>query len=126
MERIRSDRILTENGVRAGYVYIENGRIAAVTAQELSFDREWDRTGLIVSPGFVELHTHGGAGHDFMGSAADIVAGCNFHLEHGATTVCPSLSAAPFFVLALADCTGEAADCGASGEMLTFEASEEP
>ena len=32
MERIRSDRILTESGVQAGYVYIENGRIAAVTA----------------------------------------------------------------------------------------------
>ena len=96
MERIRSDRILTESGVQAGYVYIENGRIAAVTAQELPFEREWDRTGLIVSPGFVELHTHGGAGHDFLGSAADIVAGCNFHLTHGATTVCPSLSAAQF------------------------------
>lgn len=96
MERIRSDRILMENGVQAGYVYFENGRIAAVTAQELPFDREWDRTGMIVSPGFVELHTHGGAGHDFLSSAADIVAGCNFHLEHGATTVCPSLSAAPF------------------------------
>lgn len=96
MERIRSDRILTESGVQAGYVYIENGRIAAVTAQELPFDREWDRTGRIVSPGFVELHTHGGAGHDFLGSAADIVAACNFHLTHGATTVCPSLSAAPF------------------------------
>lgn len=96
MERIRSDRILTQNGVQAGYVYFENGRIAAVTAQELPFEREWDRTGMIVSPGFVELHTHGGAGHDFLGSAADIVAGCNFHLTHGATTVCPSLSAAPF------------------------------
>ena len=96
MERIRSDRILTENGVQAGYVYFENGRTAAVTAQELPFEREWDRTGMIVSPGFVELHTHGGAGHDFLGSAADIVAGCNFHLMHGATTVCPSLSAAPF------------------------------
>lgn len=96
MERIRSDRILTQNGVQAGYVYFENGRTAAVTAQELPFEREWDRTGMIVSPGFVELHTHGGAGHDFLGSAADIVAGCNFHLMHGATTVCPSLSAAPF------------------------------
>lgn len=96
MERIRSDRILTQNGVQAGYVYFENGRTAAVTAQELPFEREWDRTGMIVSPGFVELHTHGGAGHDFLGSAADIVAGCNFHLTHGATTVCPSLSAAPF------------------------------
>lgn len=96
MERIRSDRILTQNGVQEGYVYFENGRIAAVTAQELPFEREWDRTGMIVSPGFVELHTHGGAGHDFLGSAADIVAGCNFHLMHGATTVCPSLSAAPF------------------------------
>ena len=36
MERIRSDRILTQNGVQAGYVYFENGRTAAVTAQEKS------------------------------------------------------------------------------------------
>lgn len=99
MERIKSDRILAGGQPVSGYVYFENGKIAAVTAAELPFEKEYDRTGFYVSPGFIDIHTHGGAGHEFFGSAEDIVAGCNFHLSHGTTSICPTISAAPFGVM---------------------------
>lgn len=96
MKRIKSDRILTPEGPLSGYVYIEGERIAAVTADALPFDEEYDATGLYVAPGFIDIHTHGGGGFPFEGTVADIVAGCQFHLAHGTTAICPTVSAAPF------------------------------
>ena len=35
--------------------------------------------------GFINMHTQGGAGHEFFGSAEDIVQVANFHLSYGIT-----------------------------------------
>lgn len=99
MIRLKSDKIITEDGLFCGYVYIDGKLIAAVTKEELPFDEEYDFTGDYVSPGFIDIHTHGGAGHEFFGSAKDIVEACNFHLSHGTTSICPTISAAPFEVM---------------------------
>lgn len=99
MIRLKSDRIITEDGLFCGYVYFDGELITAVTKDELPFDEEYDFTGDYVSPGFIDIHTHGGAGHEFFGSAKDIVMGCNFHLAHGTTSICPTISAAPFEVM---------------------------
>ena len=99
MKRIKSDKIVTKNGLFDGYVYFEDGKIAAVTADTLPFEEEYDMTGKYVAPGFIDLHTHGGAGHEFFNTAADMVAACNFHLSHGTTSICPTISAAPFAVM---------------------------
>ena len=42
---------------RADVVVDEDGRIAAV-GEDLSADRTIDASGCVVSPGFVDLHTH--------------------------------------------------------------------
>ena len=94
--RIKSDRIIAGRDVISGYVYIADTVITAVSDWELPFDREVDLTGYNVSPGFIDLHTHGGQGHDFIDGEAAVVHGCNFHLEHGTTAICPTISAAPF------------------------------
>lgn len=94
--RIKSDRILSENGLLSGYVYIDGSTISAVTDQELPYDRENDLTGFYVSPGFIDLHTHGGAGFDFIDGEDAVVQGSNFHLTHGTTTILPTISAAAF------------------------------
>lgn len=97
--RIKSDKIIVGESLFEGYVYFEDGQITAVTDRELPFDQEYDKTGLYVAPGFIDMHTHGGRGHEFFGSAEDVVGGCNFHLEHGTTSICPTVSAAPFQVM---------------------------
>lgn len=97
--RIKSSRIIVGEQLLSGYVYLEGGRIKAVTPQELPYDVQLDRGEDYVAPGFIDIHTHGGAGHEFFGSAEDIVEGCNFHLLHGTTSICPTISAAPFALM---------------------------
>ena len=54
---IRGGTVVDETGSRAADVRIEDGRIAAV-GDGLDGDTVLDATGCIVSPGFVDLHTH--------------------------------------------------------------------
>ena len=96
MKRIRSDKIILEENLFDGYVYFDNGNITDVTAKEIPFSEEYDMTGYYVSAGFIDIHTHGGGGNKFEGSADEIVDGCNFHLMHGTTSICPTISAASF------------------------------
>ena len=96
MKKIKSNRIIFDDGLFEGYVYFENEKIFDVTKKDLPVTAEYDATGYYVSPGFIDMHTHGGGGNPFEGSVDDIVAGCNFHLRHGTTTICPTISAAVF------------------------------
>lgn len=115
MIRIKSDKIIIGEALFDGYVYFENGKIYAVTADDLPYDEEYDKTGYYVAPGFIDMHTHGGAGHEFFGSAEDIVEGCNFHLQHGTTSICPTISAAPFAVMQKS--VGQAKEALAGGKL---------
>jgi N-acetylglucosamine-6-phosphate deacetylase len=55
-----------------------------------------DAGGLYVSPGFVDLHVHGGGGGDFMDSTdEDVEAAFRYHFSHGTTSFCPSTATAP-------------------------------
>lgn len=50
-----------------------------------------DAGGLYVAPGFIELHTHGAGGADFMdGSPESILQAARAHMEHGATSLVPT------------------------------------
>ncbi len=94
MERIRSDLIVLRDRVFDGYIYFENGKITEVSEKEYPVLREYDLMGYYVSAGFIDIHTHGGGGNAFEGSVDEIVDGCNFHLKHGTTSICPTVSAA--------------------------------
>lgn len=100
MKRIKSDKIILEDRILDGYVYFEDGIITDVTTEERPADEVFDMTGYYVSPGFIDIHTHGGGGYRFEGSTEEIVHGCNFHLKHGTTSICPTVSAAPFASMA--------------------------
>lgn len=95
--KIKSNRIVTEQGLFDGYLYIENDKIKDVTLNNIKADVELDCTGLYVSPGFIDIHTHGAGGFPFLKSSVEeILAGCDFHLQHGTTTILPTVSASPF------------------------------
>lgn len=100
MNRIKSNLILLPEGVFDGYLYFEDDRIVEVSATDYPVSEEYDMTGLYVSAGFIDIHTHGGGGFPFEGSVDDIVNACNFHLSHGTTSICPTISADAFAVMA--------------------------
>ena len=59
-------------------------------------DEVIDVGGLYLSPGFIDVHIHGGDGGYFMsGEYEQIDATCKMHMRHGTTSMMPSISAAP-------------------------------
>lgn len=92
--RLVNARIITPTGILVGDVVIEGRTIAAVspepeTAQPV--DRVIDIAGRFLAPGFIDIHTHGGGGADFMDGDMDgIYAACRKHLEHGVTSIVPT------------------------------------
>jgi N-acetylglucosamine-6-phosphate deacetylase len=100
MKRIRSDKIILGDRLFSGYVYFENGRITEVSEEKHPVSEEFDLRGYYVSAGFIDIHTHGGGGNPFEGTVDQIVEGCRFHLCHGTTSICPTVSAAPFASMA--------------------------
>ena len=101
MKRIKSDRIILSDRMISGYVYYNGSVVECVTDEELPYDEEIDLSGYYVSAGFIDMHTHGGGGYKFEGSVDEIVEGCNFHLMHGTTSICPTISAAPMDSMAV-------------------------
>lgn len=97
MIQIKSDKIIVGERLVDGYLYIEDGKVKEVSTRVIPCAEAYDFTGKYVSPGFIDMHTHGGGGHAFMESTVDDVIGaCNFHLTRGTTCILPTLSTAPF------------------------------
>ncbi len=96
---IKSRRIITPDRIHDGFVTFEDGKILSVSGRKPDSDEYIDVGYDYLSPGFIDIHTHGGAGHDFSGSVNDVIAGVDFHLSHGTTSICPTISAAPFDVM---------------------------
>lgn len=50
-----------------------------------------DVNGLYISPGFIDIHTHGGGGHDFMdGTTTAIIEAAKTHMKYGTTSIIPT------------------------------------
>lgn len=97
MKKIKSDKIIDGETLFEGYIYIEDGKIVEVTKQDKASEEEYDYTGKYVSAGFIDMHTHGAGGYAFMNSSEeDVIAGCNYHLRHGTTSIVPTISAGEF------------------------------
>ena len=93
---LKSDKIITPKGLFSGYVTVENGKIKSVTSEKPQGET-LDFTGKYLSPGFIDMHTHGAGGFAFVNSSADeVVNGCNYHLNFGTTSILPTISASPF------------------------------
>ena len=72
---------------------VEDGRIAEIRASGSvrAGEHVIDCRGLYVGPGLVDIHVHGGQGHDFVsGDPQEIIAGCEYHLAQGTTSIAPS------------------------------------
>ncbi|HET6425518.1 MAG TPA: amidohydrolase family protein [Planctomycetaceae bacterium] len=77
-----------------GRVVCRRGRIAAIESADKpvpSGVAVIDARGGFISPGFVDIHVHGGDGADFMdGTLEAVQTACRCHLRHGTTTIFPT------------------------------------
>ena len=97
MLKIKSDKIIVGESLFDGYLYVEDGKIAKITAENLPCEESYDYTGKYVSPGFIDLHTHGAGGYPFMDNTVeDVIRGCEAHLAHGTTCILPTVSTGAF------------------------------
>ena len=56
-----------------------------------------DADGGYISPGFIDIHVHGGAGADFMDGTPEAVhTACAAHARHGTTTIFPTTTTGSF------------------------------
>lgn len=95
MKRIQGN-ILTPHGFVAGSMeFGRDGRIARIDGDPLDPLRARDSNQPLLLPGFIDLHVHGGGGHDIMegGSAAASVA--ELHARHGTTALLATTMTAP-------------------------------
>ena len=92
MLKISGGRVILGDRVASDLcVYVQDGLIAAVTAQEMPFDEEIHAEGRYISPGFVEMHTHGGGNSDFLdGTPEAFLAASELHARYGVTTLIPT------------------------------------
>ena len=76
--------------ITCGTVVITGGKISAVLsagAETPDTDETIDATGRYVAPGFIDLHTQGGCGHDiWMGTAEALEGWSRCQAAHGVTS----------------------------------------
>jgi N-acetylglucosamine-6-phosphate deacetylase len=76
-----------------GTVLVADGIITAVEAGDLEYAdaTEINANGNYISPGFIDIHVHGGGGYDFMdGTTAAFLKIAELHAKHGTTAMLPT------------------------------------
>lgn len=90
--KISGGRVILGKQILSGpSIYFENGRITAITEAPLPFDNDIAANGRFVSPGFIDIHSHGGGGADFLdGMAEAFLTAAKLHARYGTTTLVPT------------------------------------
>ncbi len=80
-------------------IIINDGKIQSITEDktQISDCEIIDAQGLYVSPGFVDIHVHGGGGYAFMdGDVESFLGVAEAHAQHGTTSLLPTTLACKF------------------------------
>lgn len=88
--RIKNGRIITPTTVLEGHdLLIENEQIIDIVDEQktLEVDATINAEGQFISPGLIDIHTHGNSGYDFMDHSQEAVKQiATFLLSHGVTS----------------------------------------
>ena len=92
--KIYNGQIITPSKIiKDGSVLISDGRIAAISDGNIDAPDAVviDAKGKYISPGFIDIHVHGGAGHDFMDNTPEaFLAIGELHARYGTTALLPT------------------------------------
>ena len=93
---IKNGTVIFHNRIQEETTIVcENGKISSIGKFDEITIREGDQVidtkGNYVSPGFIDIHTHGGGGHDFMDSTIEAYLGAaETHAKYGTTALLPT------------------------------------
>src|ERR1700750_2909927 len=85
--------ILPDRILNSGCILIDDGKIIEVSEHNIHYPgaTEIDAQGKYISPGFIDIHVHGGGGHDFMDNTVEAFLGiAQLHASHGTTAMLPT------------------------------------
>src|ERR1700709_1550690 len=92
--KIINGQIITPNDIiKGGNVLIADGKIIEISSSNIDAPDalEIDAGGKYVSPGFIDIHVHGGGGHDFMDNTVEAFLGiAQLHARYGTTAMLPT------------------------------------
>lgn len=92
--KIINATIITSHGlIHNGTLVAENGKIKSISADDAGHkaDTVIDAKGKYLAPGFIDIHVHGGGGHDFMDNSIEaFLSVVEFHAKHGTTALTPT------------------------------------
>lgn len=90
---VNGNVITSQRIIKNGAVLIVDGKIAEVSEGDIECAHATiiDARGKYVSPGFIDIHIHGGGGHDFMdGSIEAFLKIAETHARYGTTAMVPT------------------------------------
>lgn len=94
MLKIFNGTIITpDRTIKEGCVIIDEGKIVEVSDKNIDIKDATlvDAKGHYVAPGFIDMHVHGGGGHDFMDNTLEAFLHiARTHAIHGTTTLMPT------------------------------------
>ncbi|MFO7612200.1 MAG: N-acetylglucosamine-6-phosphate deacetylase [Clostridia bacterium] len=99
--KIKNGKLITPYRIlEKGEILIRDGLIEEIGVRTGSADTEIDAGGKYVSPGFIDIHTHGAGGFDFLDDEPDVFGKiARSHSEFGTTTLFPTLTSSRTDVL---------------------------
>lgn len=91
--KISNAKVISNGKITNCNVYFEDGKITALTEENLSYDNLIDAKGKFVSSGFIDIHTHGAGGADFLDNTPEaFLTAAKLHARHGATAIVPTIT----------------------------------
>ena len=92
--KIINGRIITPYRLlRGATLLITEGKITAISERDIDIPEAHtiDAAGDYVAPGFIDIHIHGGGGHDFMDGTIEAFLGiAQLHARYGTTAMTPT------------------------------------